>query len=281
MSDRDPLVSADWLRANFARPDIMVVDATWVPPFLKDRPNGKACYAAEHIPGAPYFDIDLIADPNTALSHMLPSASAFADHIGALGIDNRSHVIAYDSNGFFASARVWWMFRAMGHESIHVLDGGLQAWKQAGGVVTTKLPQPEQKSFAATLKPELITDMSAMHRHVQSGDTQILDARAQGRFDGTSPEPRPDLPSGHMPGSICVPVASLLDADGTLKSKQQLSPLLAPYLDRPSVTTCGSGVSAAVISLALARLGDWSAGLYDGSWSEWASDADNPIATLP
>ncbi len=279
MARTDPLVSANWLMDNIGSPHIQVLDATWVPPFLTDRPSGKALYATRHIPNAPYFDIDEVADPNTSLKHMLPSATVFGQQVGALGIHNDQHLIIYDSNGFFASARVWWMFRAMGHDKVSVLDGGLDAWIAAEGSATSEVPSPVPATFSAKPKPDLVRDMSAMQDHIERGDISILDARAQGRFDGTAPEPRPELPSGHMPGSFCVPVTSLLAEDGRLKSQETLVPLLSDYMTAPVVTSCGSGVSAAVISLALARLGNWDAAVYDGSWSEWAAHPENPIAT--
>jgi len=279
MARTDPLVSAAWLLDSIGSPYVRVLDATWVPPFLKDRPNGKALYAAQHIPNAPYFDIDDVADNDTSLKHMLPNPTVFGQKVGALGIHNDAHVVVYDSNGFFASARVWWMFRAMGHDAVSVLDGGLTAWVEAGGSVTSEFSPLIPATFHATQKPDLVRDMNAMREHIARSDISILDARAQGRFDGTAPEPRPELPSGHMPGSSCVPVTSLIDEDGTLKSEAALAPMLTDYIAEPVVTSCGSGVSAAVISLALARLGNWKAAVYDGSWSEWAAHSDNLIAT--
>lgn len=275
----DPLVSADWLLENKDTPNVRVLDATWVPPFLKDRPNGRASYQAGHVPGAGYFDIDEIADTETALSHMLPSADFFGDKVGALGVDHDTHVIVYDNNGFFASARAWWMFRAMGHDQVSVMDGGLSAWVAAGGRLEIDAGTRPPTSFQARLRDSLVRDQSAMSAHVHAQDAHILDARDHGRFSGTSPEPRPDLPSGHMPGSFCVPASALITADKTLKPARELSTFLQAYLDVPVVTSCGSGVSAAVIALALARLGKWDAALYDGSWSEWAANSDNPIAT--
>lgn len=277
----DPLVSADWLHANVRAPDICILDATWVPPFLKDRPTGRACFDENHIPGAQYFDIDEIADQNSALSHMLPTPQVFGDKVGALGIDNDSHVIIYDSNGFFASARVWWMFRVMGHGRVHVLDGGLDAWIAAGGSTDAETTIPAAKSFETTFNLGLLRGQASMSAHVQAQDTQILDARDTGRFNGTSPEPRAGLPSGHMPGSYCVPASTLIMADKHLKSRDALEPLLQDFISTSVVTSCGSGVSAAVIALALARLGNWDAAVYDGSWSEWADNPENPIATTP
>lgn len=275
---KSPLVSADWLKANVDAPDVQVLDATWVPPFLKDRPNGRAVYQAGHIPGASYFDIDEIADPETALKHMLPSPATFAAKVGVLGVSNDAHIVVYDNNGFFASARAWWMFRAMGHDQISVLDGGLNAWISAGGKQSSDTATPNPGTFKAHLRDSLVRNEMTMQDHVEAQDATVLDARDHGRFSGSSPEPRPDLPSGHMPGSLCVPASGLVNADKTLKSVEELKPMFNQYLQDPIVTSCGSGVSAAVISLALAQLGKWDVALYDGSWSEWAANADNPIA---
>ena len=277
----DPLISADWLRANIDAANVRILDATWVPPFLKDRPSGRTCYVEKHIPGAPYFDIDEIADQESQLNHMLPTPTAFADKVGALGIDNDSHVIVYDSNGFFASARAWWMFRTMGHSQVHVLDGGLGAWIAAGGSTESGHSGPDPKPYLASFNLGLVRGQQSMRGHVEAQDTKILDARDTGRFNGTSPEPRAGLPSGHMPGSVCVPASSLITPDKYMKPADELRPILHDFVSAPVVTSCGSGVSAAVISLALARLGNWDAAVYDGSWSEWASHSDNPIATTP
>ena len=175
-----------------------MLDATWVPPFLKDRPDGKSCYQSGHIAGANYFDIDEIADTTSGLKHMLPSADLFADKVGALGVSNASRVGVYDSNSFFASARAWWMFRAMGHEDVFVLDGGFAAWKGAGGDLETETTPSTPQTFAAAYRPGLVRDQAAMRDHVEQADVKILDARAQGRFDGTSPEPRADLQSSFI-----------------------------------------------------------------------------------
>ncbi len=280
MDANDPLVSADWLKDNFDVPHVKIVDATWVPGFLKERKPGPQCYQDAHIPGAVYFDIDAIADTSSGLSHMLPEPSQFARQVGALGLSNDNLIIVYDSNGFFASARVWWMFRAMGHDQIKVLDGGLSAWQAAGGATETGIQGAHPVTFTPESKPDLVRNQSQMRAHVTAADTKILDARAEGRFNGTSPEPRAGLPSGHMPGSFCVPATALLTETGTMKSSEALSDMLAPFETGPAVTSCGSGVSAAVISLALARIGNWDAALYDGSWSEWAANADNPIETV-
>jgi thiosulfate/3-mercaptopyruvate sulfurtransferase len=274
---RDPLVSAAWLKQNLGDPEVTILDATWVPPFLKERPTGRASYHAGHIPGAVYFDIDEVADPGTPLKHMLPPTSIFADKVGKLGVSNSDHVIIYDSNGFYASARAWWMFRAMGHARVSVLDGGLTAWKAEGGAVVGDEVVAAPGAFRAVLRPDLVRVLQSMKHHVRAEDATILDARAQGRFDGTSPEPRPELASGHMPGSFCVPATDILTEDGHMKSVDELRPIFGGFDSKPIVTSCGSGVSAAVLSLALARIGQWQVALYDGSWSEWAAQADTVI----
>lgn len=277
MAMPDPLVTADWLMANISAPDLRVVDATWVPGFLVGRKAGAEEYKYGHIPGAVFFDIDDISDPDATVPHMLPDAIRFSSKVRKLGLGDGQRIIVYDSNGFFASARAWWMLRAMGHKDVHVLDGGRSAWQAAGGELEDLPLAPVERHFTARKRADLVKSMDQMKTLTDTGSAAILDARAQGRFDGTAPEPRKDLSSGHMPGSVCVPAGSLLNLDSTMKSARDLQPILGDYTTGAVVTTCGSGVSAAVITLALARLGNWDAALYDGSWTEWASDPDNPI----
>lgn len=279
MTQAAPLVSADWLKDHLAAPDVRVVDATWVPPFLVGRTSGREQYQQGHIPGAVYFDIDDIADPDTELSHMLPDPILFSSRVRQLGLGDGNRIIVYDNNGFFASARVWWMFRAMGHNDISVLDGGYQAWLAAGGDMEDLPPMTTERHFTSRKRADLIRDRQDVASASESGAEIILDARSTGRFDGTAPEPREGLPSGHIPGSCSVPVESLLTSSGTLLPEAALRELLSPYVDKPVITTCGSGVSAAVIALALAKIGKWDAAVYDGSWSEWAAQPDSAIAT--
>ena len=196
MESGDPLVSAEWLRQNFDTPDLKVVDATWVPPFLTGRPSGRECYDQAHIPGAVYFDIDAIADQDSALAHMLPDPMLFSSRVRKLGLGDGHRIIVYDSNNFFASARVWWMFRAMGHADVKVLDGGLKAWEDLEGETEDLPPLPPERHYTARKRADLVRDMAQMRRHVDAGDAKILDARDPGRFNGTSPEPREGLPSG-------------------------------------------------------------------------------------
>ena len=274
---RDPLVTADWLQQNRHAPDIRVVDATWVPPFLVGRHSGSELYKRAHIQGAVYFDIDAIASRETDLPHMLPDPVQFSSQVRKLGLGDGNRLVIYDNNNFYASARVWWMFRAMGHEDVLVLDGGLSAWQSIDGAIEDLPPIPVERHFTARKRADLVRDYAQMRHLMETGETAILDARAPGRFTGEQAEPRPDLPSGHIPGSVNLPASDLLTPEGRFKSADALQPLLAPYLDRPVVTSCGSGVSAALIALGLARLGQWEAALYDGSWSDWASRAEAPI----
>jgi thiosulfate/3-mercaptopyruvate sulfurtransferase len=279
METGDPLVTVDWLKDNIGAPDVRVVDATWVPSFLVGRKTGKEQYLEAHIPGAVFFDIDHIAAPETNLPHMLPDPILFSSRVRKLGLGDGNRLVIYDNNNFFASARVWWMFRAMGHKDVKVLDGGLKAWTDNGGETEDLPPVSVERHYTARKRADLVKDMSQVREQMDTGSAAILDARAEGRFNGSSPEPRQDLKSGHIPGSVCIPSGNLIGADGKLKSHDELSPLLSDYNSGPAVATCGSGVSAAVIALALARLGNWDVALYDGSWTEWASNPDNPIAT--
>lgn len=279
METGDPLVTADWLKQNIDAPDVRVVDATWVPPFLVGRKTGRAQYSEAHILGAVFFDIDAIAAPGSDLPHMLPDPVLFSSRVRKLGLGDGNRLVIYDSNGFFASARVWWMFRAMGHKDVKVLDGGLAAWTAAGGETEDLPPVSVERHYTARKRADLVKDIVQVQTAIVDGRAAILDARAPGRFDGSAPEPRADLKSGHMRGAHNVPASSLLNDDGTLKSKAELEAMLGDFASGPVITTCGSGVSAAIINLALARIGHWDAAVYDASWTEWASHGDNEIVT--
>ena len=276
----DPLVTTDWLAKHLTDPDVRVVDGTWHMPQAKRDPRAE--FEAVHIPGAVFFDIDAIADRTTTLPHMLPSPEAFGAAVGALGIGNGQRVVVYDVRGVVSAARVWWTFRAFGHDAVAVLDGGLRKWRAEGRPVQRGSATPAHRAFAARLRPELVRDIEAMRANLVSRAAQVLDARSAGRFAGTEPEPRPGLRGGHIPGSLNLPYETLYRADGTLKAPDELrSAITAAGVDvsRPVVTSCGSGVTASVLALALYLVGRPDAAVYDGSWSEWGSRSDTPVET--
>jgi thiosulfate/3-mercaptopyruvate sulfurtransferase len=234
------------------------------------------------VPGAVFFDIDAIADRTTSLPHMLPSPEAFAAAVGALGIGSGDRVGVYDVRGVVSAARVWWTFRVFGHEAVAVLDGGLRKWQAEGRPVEHGAPKPAPRTFTARLRPELVRSLDAMRANLTSRAAQVLDARSAGRFAGTEPEPRPGLRGGHIPGSLNLPYETLYRADGTLKAPDELRGAITAAgvdLGRPVVTSCGSGVTASVLALALYLVGRPDAAVYDGSWSEWGSRSDTPVET--
>jgi len=274
----DPLVSTEWLAKHLGAPDLRVLDGTWHMPQLKRDPRAE--FAQAHIPGAAFFDIDAIADHSTDLPHMLPDAAAFASAVGALGIGSGDRVVVYDVRGVISAARVWWTFRAFGHDAVAVLDGGLRAWRAEGRAVESGAPAPAPRAFKATLRPELVRDLEAMRANIGTRAAQVLDARSAGRFAGTEPEPRAGLRGGHIPGSLNLPYDTLYRADGTLQAPGELRAALERAgvdLARPVVTTCGSGVTASVLALALYLTGRRDVAVYDGSWSEWGGRPDTPI----
>lgn len=272
MSAADPLVTAEWLVGNISAPDVRVIDATWLPDFQFPDETGLERYRSGHVPGAVFFDIDDIADKNSDLPHMLPDAVQFSSAVRKLGLGDGNRIIVYDSNNYFASARVWWMFRVMGHEDVKVLDGGWSAWKAAGGDVEDLDPMPMQRHFTPRVRADLVRNCQQV---AALKDAVLLDARSEGRFMGTEPEPRPELQSGHIPGSTNLPWQSFVREDGLFATKEEIEARLTAK-GASYVCTCGSGVSAAVLALGLARLGI-EAAVYDGSWSEWASDPNRPI----
>ena len=274
----NPLVTTEWLAKELGAPDVRVVDGSWHMPQLNRDARGE--FAAAHIPGAVFFDIDAIADHSTDLPHMLPDAGAFASAVGALGIGRGDRVVVYDVRGVVSAARVWWTFRAFGHEAVAVLDGGLRKWRAEGRPVESGAPAPVARTFEATPRPELVRDLHAMRANVATRSAQVLDARSAGRFAGTEAEPRAGLRGGHIPGSLNLPYDTLYRADGTLRSPDELRGALREAgvdLGRPVVTTCGSGVTASVLALALYLVGRHDVAVYDGSWSEWGGRADTPI----
>lgn len=275
----DPLVSTDWLAEHLGDAGVQVVDATW---FMPGQGHGADSYAAGHVPGAIFFDIDQIADQATDLPHMLPSPEAFAAAAGTLGLRRDATVVVYDAQGIFSAPRVWWTLRVMGFPDVFVLDGGLAKWRAEGRPLETQAPRPASSSVEPAFDRTLVTDIEAVGGLLQSGAAQIVDARPTPRFRGEVPEPRAGLRGGHMPGACNVPFAPLVNPNGTMKSAPELRAAFeAGGLDlgRPIVTTCGSGVSAALLALALARLGREDVAVYDGSWTEWGGRPDTPVAT--
>ncbi|ACG78040.1 rhodanese family protein [Phenylobacterium zucineum HLK1] len=271
----DPLVSTDWLDERLHDPAVQVADATWYMP--GEGRTGRQSFEEAHIPGAVFFDIDEVADKDTDLPHMLPSAEAFAQAVGALGLRRDAVVVVYDAQGLFSAPRVWWSLRTMGFPDVRVLDGGLKKWRAEGRVVTDEPGAPPPQALDAAFRPDLIRDLEAVRGHLAAGDAQVLDARAAARFRGEAPEPRPGLRSGAMPGALNLPWQGLVNSDGTLKSAAELREAFTAAgvdLGRPVVTTCGSGVSAALLAFALARLGREDVAVYDGSWTEWGGRAD-------
>lgn len=278
METGDPLVTADWLKSNLSAPDLRIIDATWYAPFMNPEKTGRQAWADCHIPDASYFDIDAIKAGGTDLPHMLPDPVMFSSRVRKLGIGDGNRIIVYDRNRFCASARVWWMLRVMGHRDVKVLDGGLAAWIAAGGETEDLPPVQVERHFTARVRSDLVKDASQVQAAAASGSHAIIDSRSMDRFTGEAPEPREGLRSGHIPGSTCVPYTEVLTEDGRMKPAQELEKLFASP-GSPTITTCGSGVSAAITALALARLGNWDVAVYDGSWTEWASDSSRPVAT--
>jgi len=272
------LVTTAWLAASLGRRNVRVVDGSWHMPHLGR--NARAEFAEAHIPGAVFFDIDAIADTRTSLPHMLPSAAAFVRHMSGFGIGDRDRVIVYDSRGVVSAARVWWTFRAFGHDAVAVLDGGFARWRAEGRPTEAGTPAPKPRHFKARLRRSLVRDLASMRRNVKSRKEQVLDARSAGRFAGTEPEPRAGLRGGHIPGSLNLPYDILYRPDTTLLPPDGLRQAFAAAgvdLGKPVVTTCGSGITASVLALGLHLVGHKKVAVYDGSWTEWAGREDTPV----
>ncbi|KQO76810.1 3-mercaptopyruvate sulfurtransferase [Rhizobium sp. Leaf262] len=275
------VVSADWVEQQLGTPHFKVVDASWYLP--AHNRNGKQEYLAGHIPGAVFFDQDVIADHETGLPHSLPSPQFFAQEVGNLGIGEHDTIVVYDGPGFFSAPRVWWMLRVMGAEKVYVLDGGLDGWKAAAKPLESGSPDVEPVTFEVHFNPKRVTSFAAMRSIVDQGDEQVADARGAGRFTGDEAEPRAGMRSGHMPGARNLP-ATAFSENGRFKDLPTIRRMFTDAgidLTQPVVTSCGSGVTAAVITLALESLGHFDNSLYDGSWSEWGSRQDTPVVTGP
>ena len=277
----DGIVSTAWLAKELGAPDLRVVDASWYLP--QQKRDAKAEYAAQHIPGAVYFDIDLISDSSIPLPHMLPSPEQFARQVGELGIGDGDRVVCYDGMGLFSAARAWWMLRVMGHTNVAVLDGGLPKWLAEKHPVEAGSAQPQPRRFTPRPDKRLIRSIEQVRDNLNTHRDQVLDARARGRFKGTEPEPRPGVRSGHIPGAANLPYNELLDPKtGTILPKDQLIARFEAEgidLSKPVVTSCGSGVTASALALGLYLIGRTDTAVYDGSWSEWGARTDTPVET--
>jgi thiosulfate/3-mercaptopyruvate sulfurtransferase len=279
----EALVSTEWLAAHLNDPTLRVVDGSFKLPGIT--PTAQQDFAQRHIAGASYFDIDAISDHSNPLPHMLPSAQEFARHMSALGIGDEHHVIVYDATGWSSAWRAWWMLRIFGHDRVSILAGGLKSWVAEGRAVTADVPSPSPARFTPRFRAELVRDKAAVKRSSASREEQIVDARAQGRFEGTAPEPRPGLRGGHIPGSRSLPFDQLADPKTKL-------PLPAEELerkfraaglrpDRPIVSSCGSGVTACALAFGAYLMGWPDMAVYDGSWSEWGQPGDTQVETGP
>ena len=277
----DPLVTTDWLAAHIDDPKVKVIDATFKLPGVLPLPVDD--YLAAHLPGAVFFDVDHVADQNDPRPHMFPGAEQFARDVAALGISSGDTVVAYDSGSWVAAPRVWWMFLSFGHPAVKVLDGGLKKWLREGRPTHSGRVVPKPGKFQARLDPGFVRSQQQLVGNLTTHAEQLIDARPRPRFEGTVAEPRPGLRSGHIPGSRNVPYAELFDAGtGAMKSLDDLRQVFKSAgvdMAKPIVTTCGSGVSALVLTLALYRLGVRGSALYDGSWSEWGLSDGPPVAT--
>ena len=279
----DPLVSTEWLAARLGDPKVKIIDASFKMPGILPLP--KDDYLAAHIPGAVFFDVDAVSDQSTALPHMFPSAEQFGRDVGSLGVGNDDTIVVYDAGGWVAGPRVWWMFLSYGHDKVRVLDGGLKKWRAEARPVQSGKVTPKPTSFRASFDRKRVRNIEQMIQNVARGPEQVIDARSGERFEGRVAEPRPGLRSGHIPGSRNLPYNNLFDpGTGTMKPLDDLRKAFAGAgidMGKPIVTSCGSGVSAMVLTLALYRLGVRDVALYDGSWSEWGLTDGPPIATGP
>ncbi len=275
------LVTTEWLAQHLESPDVRVVDATFFLP--QAGRDARAEFEQRHIPGAVFFDIDEVKDDSDPLPHMVPPAAKFAAKVRRMGLGDGARIVCYDGNDFCASARAWWMFRLFGARDVLVLDGGMEKWLAEGRPVDDLPRAPTERHFTARQDNLLLRDMSQVWANITSRQEQLVDVRSAGRFYGTEPEPRDGMRPGHVPGSVNLPYSALIDPEAkTLLPPERLAEILEAAgvdLDRPIVSTCGSGVSAAVLNLALFELGRAETAVYDGSWAEWGGRSDTPVET--
>lgn len=280
MDDPKTLVSTEWLAAHLGDPDLRIIDASWhLPAAGRD---ARAEYDAAHIPGARFFDIDAISDSRSPLPHMAPPPEVFVSRLRAMGIGDGHQVVVYDDSDVHSANRVWWTFRLMGKTDVAVLDGGLAKWRAEGRPVEDMPPALRDRHLTVQRQAALVRDVTQVAAASKLGDQQIVDARGASRFRGDDPEPRPGLRAGHIPGARNLPFGQLFNADGTMKPADDLRALFTAAgvdLSRPVITSCGSGVTAASLALALERLGHRQWSLYDGSWAEWGSFPDLKLET--
>ena len=274
-----PLVSSDWLAGRLREPKIRIIDASWYLP--QTGRDARAEYAAAHLPGAVFFDLDATSDQSTPLPHMLPDPDTFAERVSQLGIDSESTVVVYDGSGVNLSApRAWWTFQVFGHERVAVLDGGLGKWRGEGRPLDAGAVFRPRGRFTARLNPALVRDLAAMKQNHTQQSEQVVDLRSAGRFAGTEPEPRPGLRGGHLPGSLNLPFTELVNPDGTVLPPARLRERMERAgidLSRPVVASCGSGTTACALILSLHLLDHTANAVYDGSWSEWGGREDLPL----
>jgi thiosulfate/3-mercaptopyruvate sulfurtransferase len=277
----DWLVSTDWLLEHLQAPDVAILDASWHLP--QTGRDARQEFLAARVPGAQFFDIEELSDTTSLYPHMLPRPEKFASRMRKLGVGDGKKVIVYDAAGIYSAARAWWMFRVFGKDDVAVLDGGLKKWKAEGKPVEDGEPAvPQERHYTARYRSSLVRDRQHVLQALDTGSAQIADARSHPRFTGNEPEPRAGGRLGHMPGAKNVPYSRLVREDGTLKAPQDIeAEFRKAGIDpaRPVITTCGSGITAAILSLGLARLGTAEPALYDGSWSEWGSVAELPATT--
>ena len=278
--DPKTIVSTTWLSDHLFDPDLRILDASWYLPFMKRDPRAE--YKSEHIPRARFFDIDEISDSSSDLPHMVPPVEKFTSRMRKMGVGNGNVIVVYDGEGLFSAARVWWLFKLMGHNDIAVLDGGLPKWKAENRPVQDKLPSIRNRHMMAKRQNHMIKDVTQVASASKLRNYEIIDARPSQRFRGEAPEPRKGLRSGHIPGSKNVFFKTLLEEDGTMKKPHDIRAIFLAAgvnLEKPTITTCGSGVTAAVLNLGLSLIGKTDHALYDGSWSEWGKCTTLPIAT--